>query len=155
MNMGASVIAHIAQTKGVRSRSRAALLAESSYMWAWAMLKSSIRIRRARTLAGLTQAALASRLGVQRTAVTQWECERGTSPSVEHMSQIAHETEVCFEWLATGRGPCRPETGAFDAAVIREDFAHNELESRILQSLRRVSGRKREILVHIVEMLST
>lgn len=118
------------------------------------MLKSSIRIRRARTVAGLTQAALAARLGVQRTAVTQWECERGTSPSVEHLSQIAHETEVCFEWLATGRGPCQPDVGAFDAAVIREDFAYDELESRILQGLRRVSGRKREVLVRIVEMLS-
>lgn len=118
------------------------------------MLKSSLRIRRARTLAGFTQAVLAARLGVQRTAVTQWECERGTSPSVEHLSQVARETGVSFEWLATGRGPCRPESGALDTAVMQEDFAQDELESRILHGLRRVSGRKRETVVRIVEMLS-
>ncbi|HEY9400534.1 MAG TPA: helix-turn-helix transcriptional regulator, partial [Luteimonas sp.] len=74
----------------VRSRSRAALFEAGSHsIWISPMLRSSIRIRRARTLAGLTQTALAARLGVQRTAVTQWECERGTSPSVEHLSQIA------------------------------------------------------------------
>lgn len=119
------------------------------------MPSASIRIRRARTLAGFTQAKLAARLGVQRSAVTQWENPNGTSPSVEHLSHIAQETGVCFEWLATGRGPCRPEAGAFDSAVISEDFAYDELESRVLQSLRRVSGRKRETLVRVVEMLST
>lgn len=112
------------------------------------------RIRRARSLAGLTQTEVARRVGVQRSAVTQWERKGGTTPSVCHLAQIACETQVCFEWLATGRGPCNPEAGEFDSAVIVEDFARDELESRVLQGLRRVPDRKREALVQVVELLS-
>jgi transcriptional regulator with XRE-family HTH domain len=112
------------------------------------------RIRRARTQAGLTQTEVARRLGVQRSAVTQWERKGGTTPSVEHLAQIASETRVCFEWLATGRGPSNPEAGAFDTALMIDDFARDELESRILQGLRRVPDRKREAVVRVVELLS-
>ncbi len=112
------------------------------------------RIRRARTHSRLTQAELGRRLGVQRSAVTQWEREGGTTPNVCHLTQIACETGVCFEWLATGRGQFKPDDGAFDNAVIVEDFARDELESRILQGLRRVPDRKREALVRVVELLS-
>jgi hypothetical protein len=73
---------------------------------------------------------------------------------VEHLAQIARETRVCFEWLATGRGPSNPDAGAFDAALMIDDFARDELESRILQGLRRVPDRKREALVRVVELLS-
>ena len=118
------------------------------------MFSISTRIRRARTQAGLTQTEVARRLAVQRSAVTQWEREGGTTPSVGHLAQIACETRVCFEWLATGRGPSNPDAGAFDAALVIDDFARDELESRILQGLRRVSDRKREAVVRVVEMLS-
>nr|WP_257608158.1 helix-turn-helix transcriptional regulator [Xanthomonas citri] len=77
----------------------------------------SARIRRARALAAISQAELAKRVGVQRSAVTQWECTAGTTPSVGHLIQIACETAVCFEWLATGRGPSRAQEGLLDAAV--------------------------------------
>ena len=63
------------------------------------------RIRRARLSAGLSQAALAKETGVRRSAVTQWEKEGGTSPSVANLARIAVVTQVHFEWLATGRGP--------------------------------------------------
>lgn len=118
------------------------------------MLSMSSRIRRARTLAGLTQSEVARRLGVQRSAVTQWERDQGTTPSVNHLAQIACETNVCFEWLATGRGASRPETGAFDAAVVIDDYARDELESRVLIGLRRVARRKREAVATIIELLS-
>ena len=118
------------------------------------MFSIHTRIRRARFVAGLTQTEVARRLRVQRSAVTQWECKGGTTPSVGHLAQLACETQVCFEWLATGRGPCNPDAGQFDSAVIIEDFAQDELESRILQGLRRVSDRKREALVQLVELLS-
>ena len=77
------------------------------------------RIRKARNLATLSQAELARRIGVKRSAVTQWEHPNGTTPSVEHLIQIAMETGTQFEWLATGRGPMRlnespTSTGADD-----------------------------------------
>ncbi|MFX8735760.1 helix-turn-helix transcriptional regulator, partial [Acinetobacter baumannii] len=62
------------------------------------------RIRLARRHAGLSQAALAAAVGVQRSAVSHWETAQGKSPSTEHMRQVALVTGVQFEWLATGRG---------------------------------------------------
>jgi transcriptional regulator with XRE-family HTH domain len=119
------------------------------------MSAMSLRIRRARTQALLTQAELSRRLGIQRSAVTQWERELGTSPSVEHLAMIACETSVCFEWLATGRGPFRMDGEAFVEAIVSHDYARDDLESHVLASLRRVAGRRREVLAKVVELLSS
>ncbi|QSX73997.1 helix-turn-helix transcriptional regulator [Lysobacter arenosi] len=118
------------------------------------MFSMSSRIRRARVAAHLTQAELARRLSVQRSAVTQWERESGTHPSLSHLAQIACETQVHFEWLATGRGECHASMGALDTAVIAQDYAQDELESRVLQGLRQVHSRDREAAVRIVEMFA-
>lgn len=118
------------------------------------MFSMPSRIRRARILARLTQAELARRLGVQRSAVTQWECDGGTHPSVVHLAAIASETRVCFEWLATGRGECQPADGTLDTAVTIQDFARDDLESRALLSLRRVSRQKRETVVRVIELFA-
>lgn len=105
-----------------------------------------IRIRRARTQTGLSQSELARRVGVKRSAVTQWEHPRGTTPSVEHLIQIARETGTRFEWLATGRGPCGIEFEAQPALMV-DDYARDELESEALQLFRRLpSARKRMAL---------
>ena len=97
--------------------------------------------------------ALADRYAVSRETARKWLTGL-TLPELARIIELAKDFDASFEWLATGRGPCRPEIGAFDAAVIQDDFAYDELESRILQGLRRVPGRKREVLVRIVEMLS-
>lgn len=114
----------------------------------------STRIRRARTLAAITQAELARRVGVQRSAVAQWESAGGTSPSVTHLARIATETVVCFEWLATGRGPSRPDPSQLEIAVMTQDFALDELESRALQALRRISPPKKRKLIQVLELLA-
>jgi transcriptional regulator with XRE-family HTH domain len=118
------------------------------------MISMSSRVRRARTLVSLTQAELARRVGVERSAVTQWERQHGTTPSVEHLAQIAVETGVHFEWLATGRGQSRPDPGAFEAALVVEDFARDATESSALTALRRLSPRRRSAAVQILELLS-
>ena len=115
----------------------------------------STRIRRARAIAGITQGELARRLGIHRSAVTQWERLSGTSPSVQHLTQIACETAVCFEWLATGRGPTQPEPSTFAEAVVMKDFARDEMESQVLEALRRVTRKRRDMIVTVVEVLST
>jgi len=117
------------------------------------MVPMSCRIRRARVTTALTQSELARRLGVQRSAVTQWERTGGTSPNVSHLARIACETGVTFEWLATGRGAARPEAGEFDLALVADDYARDELESRVLAAMRRASGRKRETAVRVIELL--
>jgi len=119
------------------------------------MFSMSLRIRQARVAARLSQAELARRLAVQRSAVTQWERDSGTHPSTAHLAQIACETGVHFEWLATGRGESKPCDGALDVVVVTEDYARDELESRALTGLRRVKGRRREAVVKVIEMLAS
>lgn len=118
------------------------------------MSSMALRIRLARTQAKLTQTALAQRLAVQRSAITQWECESGTCPSVRHLVQVACETDVLFEWLATGRGPRRADGDAIVDAVITHEFARDETELRALLALRRLSRRKRDPMVNLLELFS-
>lgn len=111
------------------------------------------RIRRCRTACGLSQAALGARVGVRRSAVAQWENTGGTSPSLQHLSQLATVAGVCFEWLATGRGPMQPEAGAMELTVAVGDFAKDEIESRVLSSIRLLSYRNRLMACRIVESM--
>lgn len=79
------------------------------------MIGLSTRIRQARLRAGMTQAALARRVGVKRSAATQWEHPSGTVPSMEHLIAVALATGVHLEWLATGRGQQAAAEDAVDA----------------------------------------
>lgn len=85
------------------------------------MLSSmAVRIRRSRSrsLASMTQGELAHAVGVNRSAVAQWEREHGgTHPSVAHLAAIALATKVTFEWLATGRGQAHCAAGIAVPAV--------------------------------------
>ncbi|MEG3191099.1 helix-turn-helix transcriptional regulator [Lysobacter sp. D1-1-M9] len=114
----------------------------------------SSRIRRARGMANLTQTSLALRVGVKRSAVAQWECTAGTAPSTRHLAQVAVATNVCFDWLATGRGQHCHQGDKFDLAVTVHDFAQNEQESRVLELIRRLSPKKQETACAILELLS-
>ena len=118
------------------------------------MYSMPVRVRQCRASAGLSQAQLASMVGVRRSAVAQWEQPFGTSPSVGHLAQVAVATGVCFEWLATGRGPVRPAGTEFESAAKASDFAKDEVENRVLDSIRRLSQRNREMACRIVEMMS-
>jgi len=113
----------------------------------------SSRIRKSRALAALSQAELARRVGVKRSAVTQWEHPSGTTPSVEHMVHIALETGVQFEWLATGRGPSRAADEQA-MAVIVDDYARDEQESQALGCLRRLSSSRRKTALEILAVLA-
>lgn len=115
----------------------------------------SARIRRARNIASLTQATLASYTGVNRSAVAQWECISGTSPSTAHLAQIAVAANVCFEWLATGRGPCQPEEYQCEiSALATFEFAQNECEAKTLELLRRLSPKKQQLAFRVLELFS-
>ena len=110
------------------------------------------RTRRARRICELTQAQLASRIGVKRSAVAQWEATGGTSPTVEHLRHLAIVSRVNFEWLSTGRGPVNHSEEGADAAISK-DFAQDETESLMLELLRRLPERKRRLACSIVQLL--
>lgn len=110
------------------------------------------RIRHARRLSRLSQAALARRLGVVPSAVAQWEGRRGTSPTAGNLARIAEVTGVSFEWLATGRGASAlPITEL--PAVAPESIAQDMIEERLLLSFRKLPQRKREPFVRWLELL--
>lgn len=117
------------------------------------MLSMPIRIRQARSAARLSQAQLASKLGVRRSAVAQWESAQGTSPNTEHLSQLALTTGARFEWLATGRGSRTLEACDAEPALIVHDFALDEMESRMLESFRRLPPRQRAVACSILDVL--
>jgi transcriptional regulator with XRE-family HTH domain len=111
------------------------------------------RIRKARLSAKLSQAELARRVGVKRSAVTQWEHPAGTSPSMHHLMQIAVETGACVEWLAIARGPMRSEHEE-PTTVLIDDYAQDQNESDLLQRFRRLPAQKRRIALQILDVLS-
>lgn len=111
------------------------------------------RIRKARLSAKLSQAELARRVGVKRSAVTQWEHPTGTSPSMCHLTQIAVETGTCVEWLATTRGPMR-HGHEEPTTVLIDDFAQDPSESELLQRFRRLPAQKRRIALQILDVLA-
>ena len=109
----------------------------------------SRRVRHARKLSHVTQAELARQVGVAPSAVAQWELPGGTSPTVDHLIQIALSCGIAFEWLATGRGDVTigAETPAIDAA----SFAVDQFEDRLLVVARRIPRRKRDSFLRWLE----
>lgn len=61
------------------------------------------RIAQARAAAGLSQTDLGKAFKLTRSAVSQWESNR-TEPTPQNLRGVAMETNVRYEWLATGRG---------------------------------------------------
>lgn len=122
-------------------------------------MKKSLRerIRNARLTTGLSQAALAEKIGVQRSAVAQWEMLNGSNPTVENLCKIATITSVRFEWLATGRGyrsMTEIENHSLDQEVQLMYVAGNDLEIRTLMALRKLSLHECTAITELVENLS-
>lgn len=84
--------------------------------------------------------------------MAQWEQAEGTSPSTSNLVQVAAMTGVCFEWLATGRGPIRVKGHEFDMALTLGDYARDELESRVLDLMRRLPNKKRKVACEMLAL---
>lgn len=99
---------------------------------------------------GVSQEEFAARLGVSRGAVAQWEMEKGTTPSVRNLEQVAVHSGVSFEWLATGRGP-----RIFGEPMVNEPQATygaalSTDEQLVLAAMRRMEPVRRSGLVNLV-----
>lgn len=118
------------------------------------MTTIAIRIRRARVLARLSQSQLAKEVGVNRSAVAQWEREGGTHPSVEHLATVAVATRAPFEWLATGRGdPAQCPQQEVPAVAI--EYAVDDIEVRVLEAVRNLPAKKRATVCRLIEELAS
>lgn len=67
------------------------------------------RIRQAREALGLTQPALARRVGVTKSAVNQWEHGQTKRLEGENLLRCARALGVSPDWLLSGKGPMRPD----------------------------------------------
>lgn len=112
------------------------------------------RIQSARSEASLTQSQLAEHLGINRSAVAQWErLDGGTHPRIEHLSEIAELTGVRFEWLATGRGTQHARRRGQRPTLLSEQ-AKSEFEARCLTLLRRLPERQRALATQLLTELA-
>lgn len=114
------------------------------------------RIRLARRHAGLSQAALAEAVGVQRSAVSHWEAAQGKSPSMTNLRSVATITGVQFEWLATGRGrmALSPDEAMDGVSAVDATMVDEPLELRMLAAFRTISARTQAPLVEIMEQMA-
>ncbi len=114
------------------------------------------RIRLARRHAGMSQAALGSAVGVQRSAVGHWESAQGKFPSVSHLREVALITGVQFEWLATGRGKMNlsADTEMDSVAAAEALLVDDPLELRLIVAFRDTPTKSKAPLVEIAEQLA-
>lgn len=113
-------------------------------------MKLSTRIRTARLRAGLSQAELAEKLGVSRSAVANWERNAGgTHPGSKRLADIAINTGVAWEWLATGRGHATPS--ADHILAVDAEFVEDPIERRLLHAFRQGSDAFKQALLVLVE----
>lgn len=119
-------------------------------------MNSQQRIRLARRHAGLSQAALAEAVGVQRSAVSHWEAVQGKSPSMSNLRRVATVTGVQFEWIATGRG--RMSLSADEAldgvSAVDATMVDEPLELRMLTAFRSLPPRSQAPLVELMEQMA-
>lgn len=115
------------------------------------MYQHAERIKQARKAVGFSQASLAAHIGVDRSAVGQWERNTASGPTVGHLAKIAMATGVSFEWLATGRGPrVIGGNGEEPPAFVLDYLAQSEIEERLLVAFRHLSALEQ---VPVVDML--
>ena len=69
------------------------------------------RITALRKAAGLSQEALAAKLGVSRQAIGKWEAD-ASLPGLDNLHQLAKELGVSIDTLLTGEAPPAPDSPA-------------------------------------------
>ena len=115
-------------------------------------MKMQERIRRARRRAELSQAELARRIKVQRSAVSNWESASEILPSMQNLIGIAKVCKVSLEWLGTGRGGMSkdPEVLA-DIAAADAELVDAHEERDLLAAFRNLPRRSQHLVIELVQ----
>ena len=114
----------------------------------------AVRIRQARRLSGLSQQTLGTRLGVQRSAVSNWESKGATLPSIQNLIAIATWTGTSLDWLATGRGVMQPAEDLDRVPAADATFTETPQEKDLLMQFRRMPSRAQFLLLELLHTLS-
>ena len=112
------------------------------------------RIRRARRKAGYSQAALAERIKVRRSAVSNWESASEVQPSMTNLIAIARACKVSLEWLGTGRGGISPDPDALaDVPTADAELVDVEEERILLAGFRNLPRRSQQLVLELANAL--
>lgn len=114
-------------------------------------MKLAERIRIARRKAGLSQQQLAVALGLNRSAVANWESFKGAKPATANLILVSTTTDVCFDWLATGRGEMRRRAHLFAVPTEQAELAEDPAERRLLRAYRGSPARLKVLLLELAE----
>lgn len=98
-----------------------------------------------------SQEALAAKLGVKRSAVSNWEAVGGASPSGVNLERLAAVLEVSFEWLATGRGEMKLPSHWHEVPAADAELVENPFERRLLKAWRALPAKPRILFLELVE----
>lgn len=117
----------------------------------FAGMKIGRRIKESRELKHYSQGELARLVGVSQPTISDWENGK-TEPTVDNLRSLAVELDVCFEWMATGRGPRDYQPGVQEP---RQEYrAQPELpaDEQNLQAIyRKLSPARREALLEFLK----
>ena len=118
-------------------------------------MKLAERIRRARRQANLSQAALAEYVGVQRSAVSNWEANGGgAQPTMVNLLAIATACNVAIEWLGTGRGPSHlGHDASMDIPAADADLGELPAERELLKLFRSANQRSQGLVIDLLTEL--
>ncbi len=106
------------------------------------------RIRAAREQQGLTQAALAERVGVTRSAVAQWETGRSGQVG-GNLTQIAAVLGVGIEHLLLGNGARAVSTElGWSSAMTGDELA-------LIRFYRECAPQDKDVMLKMAKMLSS
>lgn len=110
----------------------------------------NMRIRVVRQSLKLSQSALAERLHVSRSAVSNWEGGIAT-PTASNLLMLAELANASFEWLALSRGsmkltPATQSILAVDALLVYEPD-----EVQLIEAYRSANGRQKLRLLQLAE----
>ena len=112
------------------------------------------RIRRARRKAGYSQATLAERIKVRRSAVSNWESASEVQPSMTNLIAIARACEVSLEWLGTGRGAMASDpAGLADVPAAHAELVDAHDERTLLAGFRNLPRRSQQAVLELVDIL--
>lgn len=112
------------------------------------------RVRLTRRKTGLSQAQLAELVGVNRSAVANWEASGQGGPSRRSMERLAKIAHVSFDWLATGRGEMSHASYLHDVPAAAAALVDDPTELKLLQAWRACSARARVATLDVVEELA-
>jgi transcriptional regulator with XRE-family HTH domain len=110
------------------------------------------RIRFARKWAGLNQDEVATRMGLSRASVSNWELGQGIKR--ENLVSFAQITGVSAEWLMTGEPSLAPkgDKASDQASVLEIDFAQLErLIAAAFELLGKSVGQSQELAKAILK----